>query len=231
MQNISVNPVEKIAALRNNSYFRELSQDALEELAQGACLWRFERGEAICWQGEPCTSLYIIQRGSVKLFKLSPRGRELIIKVLEEGATFNEVPVFDHGLNPVNAAALEESDIWLVEAAIIRQMLATLPEMTRTMILNLTQNLRMLVDMVEELSFYQVINRLARLITHLPPEQLSGPRAQRLTQDQLAARLGTVREVATRALHDLERSGAIQVTRRGIQILNEAVLRDWAQKM
>jgi len=53
--------------------------------------------------------LYVIWHGSVKLFKLSPKGREYINKIFKEGATFNEVPVFDHGVNPVNVAALEES--------------------------------------------------------------------------------------------------------------------------
>ncbi len=96
--------------------------------------------------------------------------------------------------------------------------------------LNLTQNLRMLVGIVEELSFYQVTHRLARLISQLPAEQLSGESSPRLTRDQLAARLGTVREVVTRALRDLERSGAIRVGRRQIQVINEERLRDWAQE-
>ena len=72
----------------------------------------------------------------------------------------------------------------------------------------------MLVNKVEELSFYQVTNRLARLISQLPEEQLTGQTASRLTQDQMAARLGTVREVVARSLRELQRSGAIQVRRR-----------------
>jgi CRP-like cAMP-binding protein len=70
-------------------------------------------------------------------------------------------------------------------------------------------------------------NRLARLISRLPAEQLE---EQRITQDQLAAQLGTVREVVARSLRDLERSGAIRVERRQIRVLNEHLLRDWAQE-
>ncbi len=165
-----------------------------------------------------CTALYIISQGSVKLFKLSPKGRELIIRVLEEGATFNEVPIFDYGANPVNVAALEDSYIWAIDAEVIRLCISQHPEMAQAVILNLSHNLRMLVGAVEELSFYQVTNRLARLISRLPAEQLE---EQRITQDQLAARLGTVREVVARSLRDLERSGAIRVERRQIQVLNE----------
>jgi CRP/FNR family transcriptional regulator len=103
------------------------------------------------------------------------------------------------------------------------------PEICQAVIQNLTKNLRMLVSLVEELSFFQVTNRLARLISQLPEEQLGGQAAQRITQDQLAARLGTVREVVARSLRELERSGAIRIGNRQIRIENPQVLQDWAQ--
>jgi CRP/FNR family transcriptional regulator len=169
--------------------------------------------------------LFILHSGAVKLFKLSPKGRELIIRVFEAGASFNEVPVFDRGQNPVNVGALEGCRIWLVEADTIRRCMQENPQMAHAVIQRLAENLRNLVGVVEELSFYQVTNRLARLISRMPPEQLE----ERITQDQLAARLGTVREVAARSLRDLERSGAIRVARRQIQVLDPAILGEWAQ--
>jgi CRP-like cAMP-binding protein len=227
MQNITVSLEEKLAALHENSYFSTLNDKVLKSLAQGTNLRLFERGETICWQGDACTALYIIRQGSVKLFKLSPKGRELIIRVFDEGATFNEVPIFDYEPNPVNVAALEDSYVWAIDAEVIRAGILQHPEMAQAVILNLTRNLRMLVGTVEELSFYQVTNRLARLISRLPAEQLE---EQRITQDQLAARLGTVREVVARSLRDLERSGAIRVERRQIRVVDEHLLRDWAQE-
>jgi CRP-like cAMP-binding protein len=227
MQNKTVSLDEKLTALRANSYFSTLSEIVLQSLALGTNLRLYERGEVICWQDDTCTALYIISRGSVKLFKLSPKGRELIIRVLDEGATFNEVPIFDQGANPVNVATLEDSNIWAIEAEVIRQCINQHPEMAEAVILNLSRNLRMLVGAVEELSFYQVTNRLARLISRLPTEQLED---QHITQDQLAARLGTVREVVARSLRDLERSGAIRVERRQIRVVNERLLHDWAQE-
>jgi len=229
MHTISVEARSKIEALRNNSYFSELAERILEELSLGMRLQRVERGEILFWEGDPSAGLHIIQRGSVKLFKTSAQGRELIIKVIDEGTTFNEVPVFDRGQNPVNAAALEESEIWVVEADAIQNAMTQHPEMCRAIVLNLTKNLRMLVGMVEELSFYQVTNRLARLISQLPPEQLAGTSSLRVTQDQMAARLGTVREVVARSLRELERSGAIQVSRREIQIVDAEILKEWVQ--
>jgi CRP-like cAMP-binding protein len=228
MRSIVITTAQKLAALRQNSYFSNLEKTILDKLVPGVSLRLFERGEILFWEGEPCAGLHIIQKGSVKLFKTSVSGRELIINTLEEKATFNEVPVFDNGANPVNAAALEPSEIWVIETQAIQAVMREHPELCRAVIGNLTQNLRMLVGKVEELSFYQVTNRLARLITQLQPEQLAGDSSARLTQDQIAARLGTVREVVARALRELERSGAIQIKRRQIVIRDEEVLRDWA---
>ncbi len=228
MQNLSADLASKIRALRRNIYFADLEEHILEDLSQGTSLRQFQRGEILFWEGDPCAGLQFIELGSVKLFKTSRQGRELIIKVFEDGSTFNEVPVFDGGNNPVNAAALEDSRIWQVEAEMIRGAMQRHPEMCASVIKNLTQNLRMLVRMVEELSFFQVTNRLARLILQLPEEQLGGQSAQRITQDQLAARLGTVREVVARSLREMERSGALRVRRRQIEVVNQAILLDWA---
>lgn len=220
----------KTKALKECGYFDDLSPQLLVELSRGAYLRQYQPGEIVCWQGETCEGLYIIQRGTIKLFKLSGKGRELVIRVIGKGMTFNEVPVFDGGENVVNVAVLEDSEIWMVERGTICKLLKENPEMSHAVILNLTKNLRMLVSMVEELSFCQVTNRLARLISQLEPEQLTGSTANRITQDQLAARLGTVREVVSRSLRDLERSGAIRMHRGQIKIMDDQRLQEWSQE-
>jgi CRP-like cAMP-binding protein len=230
MQIINTPQEQKIAALQSNSYFSNLDQELLFRLSRGTSLHQYQSGELIYWQGEPCIGLCIIRKGSAKLFKLSEKGREMVLRVLTENATFNEVPVFDGGPHVVNVAAIENSEVWVVEAELIRRLLIENPKMSEAVILNLSKNLRMMVSLIEELSFFQVTNRLARLISQLPHEQLVGPRSQRITQDQLAARLGTVREVVARSLRELERSGAISVYRRKIQVLDERLLKAWGQE-
>jgi CRP/FNR family transcriptional regulator len=215
--------------LRACRYFSDVNEIILEKLAQDTHLLRFQAGETVFWEGNECAGLHIIQSGSVKLFKVSPQGRQIVMKTFEEGDSFNEVPIFDRGTNPVNAAAISECDIWVVGCETIRKAIDEYPEMSHAIILNLSVNLRMLVGLVEELSFYQVTNRLARLISQMPEEQLKGKNIQRLTQDEIAARLGTVREVVARSLKELERSGAIRATRGKIKITDEDILKEWAQ--
>jgi CRP-like cAMP-binding protein len=222
-------PELKKEAVKSCHYFASLKDEILTEIANGVTLARYERGEVILWKDDPGSGLFILKEGSVKLFLVSPQGREYILRILEEGASFNEVPVFDGSPNPVSVAALEDCVLWVLEPSIIREAMFKYPEMSKALVFNLCQNLRQMLIAIEELSFYQVTHRLARLIEHIPQEQLSGEPAQRLTQDQLAARLGTVREVASRALRELERSGAIRIVRRQIHIQDLQILQQWAQ--
>ena len=229
MHRISSTLSQKLNALRGCRYFGSASEEILTELTPGMSLRRYAAGETVFCEGDPCQGLHIIEYGRVKLYKLSPRGREMILRTLGDGESFNEVPVFDGGRTPVNVTALSETLIWVVSCETIRSALTKHPEMAADIILNLSQNLRMLVGLVEEISFLQVTNRLARLIYSLPEEQLQGNGAARLTQDDLAARLGTVREVVARSLKELEYSGAIQVARRKILIIDKSLLREWAR--
>jgi CRP/FNR family transcriptional regulator len=220
---------ERLETLRACRYFEGVKDTILEQLARETYLQRYLPGDAIFWEGHDCAGLHIIRSGSIKLFKISPQGRQMVMKTFEEGDSFNEVPIFDGGPNPVNAAAITACDIWVVGCETIRKTIDENPEMAKAIILNLAANLRMLVGLVEELSFYQVTNRLARLISQLPEDQLEGKRNQRLTQDEMAARLGTVREVVARSIKELERSGAIQSERGKIQVTDDGILKEWAQ--
>ena len=213
--------------LRENRYLEELEDNILVYLADHTSLLAFVEGETILREGNPGKGLYIVETGRVKIYKISPSGREMIISVMGPGDSFNEVPVFDKKDNPANVGAVMESRLWLIDAQALRKVIAENPLAAQQIIFNLSQNLRMLVGMVAELSFYTVTARLARLLRKLPPEQLSGESNKRLTQDDLASRIGTVREVASRSLKELEMFGAISVDRGKIEIVDESRLIDW----
>jgi CRP-like cAMP-binding protein len=227
MRRLSSTNETRMQALRENRYLKGLENPILAELAEHTRLLFFEGEESIFLEGQSCQGLYILESGRVKVYKYSPAGREMIINVLDAGESFNEVPVFDEGNNPVNVATLLDTRVWLIEAQALRAVIAKHPRAAQQIIINLSQNLRMLVDKVAELSFYTVTGRLARLLRDLPASQLAGSGPQRITQDDLAARIGTVREVVARSLKELENCGAIEVQRGKIQILDESILVDW----
>ncbi|NQU30465.1 MAG: Crp/Fnr family transcriptional regulator [Anaerolineae bacterium] len=218
MKQLPISTEKKLATLRHNIYFEGLEESVLKMVTEHMFLHQFKRGESIFFEEEPCAGLHIMESGSAKIFRLSPQGRQYIVNILTEGATFNEVSVYGGGNNPVNVAALENSSVWVIGVSILRQLVLSNPAYAQKIIENLAGNLRGLVSRVSEMAFYQVTHRLARLINNLPDEALNGENNARLTQDQLAARLGSVREVIARSLRELERNGVIHTENRRIYI-------------
>jgi len=225
MKLVEVPKADKLKTLQKNPYFDNLPNDVLKSIVPHMQLHEYERGDILFWEGDPCSGLQIIESGSVKLYRVSQLGRQYIIAVMTEGATCNEVPAFDGGTNPVNLEALETSRVWVVEPQILRDLVLSNPEFALNILGKFGQNLRSLVGKVSEMAFYQVTHRLARLVSEMPTEE---PR-EAWTQEQLAARLGTVREVVARSIKELEKSGAIRVEGRRIQIADNEILHQWIQ--
>ncbi len=225
MKSIESKASERIKVLKGNEYFDELSDVILKDIAEYMHLREFQRGDILFWEGDPCEGLHIIEHGSAKIFKLSPQGRQYIVRILQEGDTFSEVPAFDEGTNPVNVEALETCRVWVIEIQKLHELIVTHPVFAHKVLVNFGKMLRGMVRMVSEMAFYQVTHRLARLIAELPQERS----APHWTQEQLAARLGTVREVVARSMKELERSGAIKVEDRRIQIVDQEIFSQWLQ--
>jgi CRP/FNR family transcriptional regulator len=197
----------------------------LKEISAHMILREYQRGDVFFWEGDPCEGLHIMHQGSAKIFRLSPQGRQYIVRILQEGDTFAEVPAFDGGTNPVNVEALEVCRVWVIDSDMLRGLVKAHPQFAQKVLENFGKMLRGMVRMVSEMAFYQVTHRLARLIEELPQDKS----APHWTQEQLAARLGTVREVVARSLKELERSGAIKIEDRRIQVIDRKVFQEWVQ--
>ena len=215
----------RIKTLKGNVYFDDLPDGMLKEIAEHMNMREYVRGDVLLWEGDPCDGLYIMEQGSAKIFRISPQGRQYIVRILQEKDTFNEVPAFDGAPNPVNVEALETCRAWVIESDMLRKLVRSHPKFAEKVLVNFGRMLRGMVRMVSEMAFYQVTHRLARLIDEFPQEKS----APAWTQEQLAARLGTVREVVARSLKELERSGAIKIEDRRIQIADKDIFQQWVQ--
>jgi CRP-like cAMP-binding protein len=225
MKKVETKIETRIKSLRGNEYFDELSDTLLMEISKHMILREYQRGDVFFWEDDPCDGLHIVEQGSAKIFRLSPQGRQVIVRILQEGDTFAEVPAFDGGTNPVNVEALEVCRVWVIDSELLRGLVKEHPLFAQKVLDNFGKMLRGMVRMVSEMAFYQVTHRLARLIKELPQDES----APHWTQEQLAARLGTVREVVARSLKELERSGAITIKDRRIQIADKEIFQQWTQ--
>ena len=225
MKSIETITKERIKVLRANEYFDDLPDTLLKEISTYMDLREYQRGDVLFWEGDPCDGLHIVHQGLAKIFRLSPQGRQYIVRILQEGDTFAEVPAFDGATNPVNVEALENCSVWVIDGEKLRGLISSHPQFAQKVLGNFGKMLRGMVHKVSEMAFYQVTHRLARLISEMSEER-SVPH---WTQEQLAARLGTVREVVARSLKELERSGAIKIEDRRIQIVDKEIFRQWSQ--
>jgi CRP/FNR family transcriptional regulator len=209
--------------LRRVNYFHDLPVADLTRLLALAVEQRLTTGQVLFLEGEPCRGMYLVYEGRVRVFKASPEGREQVLTVARPGDSFAEVPVFDGGPNPASADAMEESIVYLFPTADLLRLVRSSPEIALGVIRVFAQRLRHLTRLVEDLSFRHVTARVAKLLLQSIADE-GGAAGPRLTQQEMAAMIGTAREVVTRALRALEQQGAIQVQRGQIVILKPELL-------
>ncbi len=226
MKTIETRTESRIKTLKNNEYFDDLPESILREISKHMHLREYQRGDVLFWEGDPCDGLNIVQQGSAKIFRISLQGRQYIVRILQEGDTFAEVPAFDGETNPVNVEALEVCRVWVIDSEMLRGLVQAHPQFAQKVLVNFGRMLRGMVRMVSEMAFYQVTHRLARLIADELPQEKNLPQ---WTQEQIAARLGTVREVVARSLKELERSGAIKIEDRRIHVADQEIFQQWVQ--
>jgi CRP-like cAMP-binding protein len=198
-------------------FFTGLSEPLLRELAQGA-VWRdYESGEVVFLEEDRTDGLYYLQHGWIKISKTSPQGREQILQFLEPGTTFNAVGLFAGRPNPATAIALEPAGVWILRRDAVMALLRRRPELAQHVVERMAARILELVDLVGDLSFRTVTQRLARLLL----ADAAGDTLHRpgwYTQAEIAARLGTVPDVIQRALSSLVATGVIAVERDAIVI-------------
>jgi CRP/FNR family transcriptional regulator len=224
---------DKIAALKRAVIFSSLEERELRALAERAIEVRLGRGEILFVEGEDARGLYVIVEGSVRAFRESLEGREQVIHVETAGATIAEVPVFDEGKYPSTAAGDEDSVLLFIARQDVRRMCLEHPQIAIAALRLLAGRLRKCAALVEDLSLHEVDQRLARFLT--AEARARGVRTSTgvvfempLTNQQVAARIGSVREVVSRALARLQRNGLIAVEGRQITVPDEEALRSYA---
>ena len=224
---------DKIAALRRTALFGELDDATLGALAARAVERRYERDEVLFIAGDEARGLYVIVEGAVRAFRESLDGREQVIHVERAGATVAEVPVFDDGPFPSNVAAEEPTAVLYIDKRDVRRLCLEHPQIGLAALKVLAGRLRRCAELVEALSLREVGQRLARFL--LAEARAKGTRdggglhlTLSHTNQQIAARVGTVREVVSRALARLQHDGLVIHEGRALTIPDEKRLAAFA---
>lgn len=219
--------IEQIAAI---PLFEGLSQKQYAELARIAVDRSYQRGRVIFAEGDEGIGFYVLIAGKVKVFKLSPEGKEQILHVLEPGEPFGEASVFAGQPFPAHAEALEKSRIFFFPRAAFIELIKGDPSMALNMLAILSRRLRKFTALIEDLSLKEVPGRLAAYLFYMS-EQRDG--SDDLTLDiaknQLASLLGTIPETLSRILTRMVRQGLIRLDGARIKIVDRQGLEELAQ--
>jgi CRP-like cAMP-binding protein len=213
------------AVLRGVSLFADLPSADLEELAAGLRRRRYARGQVIFTQGDPGSSLCVIEEGRVRIAVGSDEGKELVLRVLGPGDFFGELALLDDEPRSADAIAQEACQLLLLQRADFLEFVEARPKVATLLLAALSRRLRIASQQAQDVVFLDVPARLARTLL----EQAAGPSGERpvcrLTQSELAGLVGATRESVNKWLGYYERQGLIERQRGSVTILKPEGLR------
>ena len=215
-----------IEFLQSLPYFHGLDPAQMDRIKDYFFQKSVERGEIILLEGENDGELYFVASGAIKTFKTSASGKEQIYTIVRPGESFNDVTIFDNGVNPASAQAMSPVLLYGIKRHDFRTILETYVQVGLNTIKVLSEQVRKLVLLVEDLSFKQVIGRVGKILLDYIDDH--GKPSQKLTQQEMAAMAGTAREVVARSLKSMEEDGLIKLERNKIIIRNRQALEEIA---
>lgn len=220
-----------LALLKRVPLFSSLSEQEFAFLTSRLVQRAYGAGELIFGEGEPCSGLYVVQTGNVRIFKSSAGGREQVLSIDGPGSSFAELPVFDGGAYPASAQAVTNTSLLFVSRQDFQALCLQHPQVALKVLRVIGGRLRTLVGIIEKLSFTTVRHRLIALLVQLGKTQ--GVRhgdgvtlALPANNSELAAQIGTVRELVSRNLSRLQAEGLIQVDNRQLEVPSLSRLED-----
>ncbi len=215
-------PRNVLHLLKQAPLFATLAEPELSLLAVRARYRRYAQNELLFSEGEACKGLYVVAKGSIRIFKVSTTGREHVLSIDGPGQSVAELPVIDGGPYPASAAAMEEAEVVFVSRDDFRSLCLENPEVALKLLEVVGSRVRRLVSIVEELSFTTVRQRLiAYLLRKAKSDGRQTHAGRAFTMDNqqaIAAEVGTVRDLVSRTLARLQAQGLVKLEGKEITI-------------
>jgi CRP/FNR family transcriptional regulator, cyclic AMP receptor protein len=175
----------------------------------------YRPGDYITLEGEQPSGLFFVLHGRVRLARTAPDGREQVLAMAGAGSMLNAVPLFDEQPNLATARAMSPVVCLMLRRSDLLLLIDRHPALGRAVLRDLASQLRDLVVLVEDLAFRSVRERLVRQLLREAREGMA-----EITQQELAERTGTVREIAGRALRQLAQEGLVRLERGRVIVLD-----------
>lgn len=228
---IEISARNLVETLRRLPLFTDLTENELVAISAHVTVHQVAAHKTIFAEGDPCNELFIVRDGRVNLLKTSSHGRQQLLSVERAGSSLSEISALDGSSYPATAYAVIETSLLRLEANHFRALCLQNPDIALKVIKVLGHRLRRMSTLIEDLSFSTVRGRLVAHLVHLARDK-GQPASPEIEVDlienneQLAARLGTVRELVSRNLGRLHNEGLIHMSRRKVRIPSLDSLQD-----
>jgi len=214
---------EVIKILGRIPFFSSFDSKTLNHLAAATFQHKYETGQNVFLEGNPCIGLYIVKSGWLRAVKISSAGREQVIRFVGPGDIFNEISVLTGDVNLITVEVLEPADLLIIQRNKLLNQIEKNPEIAKFIIQSLAQRVLHAMNLIVDLSLHSIESRLARFLL----ENATGDYIYRKswgTQAAIASRIGTVPVVINRAFRALVEENIIDFDRTRIHILNRTEL-------
>lgn len=199
-----------------------ITDSMVQELAKRGTVRTYPRNTILVNEGERADSLFVILEGRVKVYVAEPSGREMVLGFLGPGEYFGEMAL-DGRPRSASVMTVEPTTCSVVTHALLREAIAADPDVAMNLIAKLIERARTATESVKNLALMDVYGRVARLLLSLAVEQPDGTAVvpQRMTQQDIADRVGASRDMVSRIFKDLTTGGYVAVNDRTITILRK----------
>ncbi len=215
--------------LAHSPLFQGLSEPQVNTLTRIVTEHSFGGGQVIFSEGDKADGFYIVVTGRVKVYKLSPEGKEQILHVIEPGEPFAEVAMFSGGALPAHAEAMKESKVIFVPRAAFIALIRQDPSLAMNMLGTLSIRLKRFASLIEDLSLKEVPQRLAAYLLYLSNDKGDSKNFElTISKGQLASLLGTIPETLSRILKKMIAQGCIAMKGRTIELRDRRMLESLA---
>lgn len=212
--------------IKSMPYFAGLDPSELDLIRKYFFQKKAVRGEILVFEGERADTLFFVVNGMVKVFKTSADGKEQILQIIRPGDSFNDVPVFTGDVSLASAEAMGDVLLYTIKKTHLAGIIREHPQVSLNIIRILSERVHQLVSLVEDLSFRNVTGRVAKVLLEYAGN--GADEKPRLTQQEMAAMIGTAREMVGRSLKTLEEEGTIRMERNRVIITDQETLREVA---
>lgn len=190
---------------------------------------RYEKGQAVFYEGNSCNAVYLLCSGSLKLLQSSHEGQQQILEVCSPGSWVDKGSFFSSSRHAVSAIALESSELSLFSREDFSAILKSEPNLSQVLISVLSQEVEKGRERSRQLLFKSALERLAQALLDLDRHHGVTECEFRviklaLKREELAAMIGVTQETVVRLLTFLRKERIIRLTGRDICIIDEARL-------